>query len=169
MTKKFDIDIFEVLKRADKKDYEYFKNLSDKEKNAFQPWVAMRFMSASADGFSAIQSILMTNYVLNRDFQTISKDKELFYRLMCVTGEGNFKKHHMPKPPKTKRISPLITDLISQVNGETLDDEEVHIYLTKNDITVSDLKELAEDLGYEKEKIKDLKKTYDKFMALYGN
>lgn len=169
MTKKFDIDIFEVLKRADKKEYEYFKNLTDKEKDAFQPWVAMRFMSASPDGFSAIQSILMTNYLLNRQFKIISKDKELFYRLMCVTGDGTFKKRHMPKPPKTKRLSPFITDLVSQINGETLDDEEVYIYLTKNDIQVSDLKELAEDLGYDKDKIKDLKKTYDKFMALYAN
>lgn len=169
MTKKFDIDIFEVLKRADKKEYDYFKNLTNKEKDAFQPWVAMRFMSASPDGFSAIQSILMTNYVLNRHFQIISKDKELFYRLMCVTGDGTYKKHHMPKPPKAKRLSPFITDLVSQINGETLDDEEVYIYLTKNDIQVSDLKELAEDLGYDKDKIKDLKKTYDKFMALYAN
>ena len=169
MSKNYDLDLFELLKRADKKDFEYFSTLSEKEKAAFQPWVAMRFMSASTDGMDAIQSILMSNYVLNRHFQITSKDKELFYRLMCVSGDGNTKRRHMQKPPKPNRVSPFITDLVSQINGETLDDDEVYIFLTKNDILVSDLKELAEDLGYPKEQIKDLKKTYDKFMKNYAN
>lgn len=169
MTKKFDIDIFEVLKRANKKDYEYFSNLTPKEKDAFQPWVAMRFMSTGQDGYESIHSILMTHYVLNKNFQIISKHKDLFYRLMCVTGDGNTKRHYMPKPPKGKHLSPMISELVSEINGERLDDEEAYIFLMKNDFELYELKEIAEDLKWEKDKIKDLKNSYDKFMTVYGN
>lgn len=169
MTKKYDIDIFEVLKHANKKDYEYFRGLSTKEQEAFQPWLAMRYMSGTADGFTAIQSTLMTHYVLNRHFNVISKHKDLFYRLMCVVGDGSFKKHHMPKPPRGKRLSPMITELVTEINGETLTDEEAYIFLTKNGIEMYELKEFAEDLEWDSDKIKNLKKSYDTFMAAYGN
>lgn len=169
MSKKFDIDIFEVMKQAHKKNYEYFSSLSDAEKNAFQPWVAMRFMSASNDGMDAIQSILMTHYILNKNFTTISKDKELFYRLMCVTGDGKTKRHYMPKPPSGRRLSPLITDLVNEINGEVLDDDEVYLFLTKNDIELYELKEMAEDLQWDAPKIKELKKSHDNFMKHFAN
>lgn len=169
MTKKYDLNIFELLKHANNKDYDYFSKLTDKEKNAFQPWLAMRFMSGSNDGMDALQSILMTHYVLNNNFQEISKDKELFYRLMCVVGEGKFKKQYMPKPPSGKNVSPIITELVSEINGETLTDIEAYIFLTKNDIELADLKELAEDLEWEKDKINNLKKSYVTFMDMHGN
>lgn len=165
---KHDIDIFEVMKQANKKNYNYFQNLTTKEKEAFQPWVAMRFMSATPDN-SAARSILLTNYVLNKNFTTISKDKELFYRLMCVTGDGSPKRHSMIRPPSGKRLSPMITDLVIEINGEVLDDEEVYMFLNKNGIELYELKEMAEDLGWESSKIKDLKKSYDNFMKFYAN
>lgn len=169
MTKQYDLNIFDVLKHANNKDYDYFSKLSDKEKEAFQPWLAMRFMSSSPDGIDAMQSILMTHYVLNNNFQEISKDKDLFYKLMCVVGDGSFKKHSMIKPPSGKHISPMITELISELNGETLSDIEAYIYITKNDIELMDLKELAEDLDWDSDKIKNLKKAHVSFMNEYGN
>lgn len=169
MAKNYKLDLFDVLKHANNKDYDYFKNLSVEEKAEFQPWLAMRFMSSSPNGISAMQSIMMTHYALNKDFNVISKNKELFYRLMCVVGDGTYKKHTMIKPPSGKHKTPLITELVSELNGETLEDEECFIFLSKNDLGMTDLKDIAEDLLWDKPKINNLKKSYDELMKLYGN
>lgn len=169
MAKKYDIDLFEVLKQADKKNYNYFSTLTEKEKTAFEPWVAMRFMSSGPDNFDGAASLLFTNSVLNEQFSIISKDKELFFRLMCTVGTGTIKRHYMPKPPKNKTISPVITEIVREFVNDIHSDEEVFIFLKTNDIDVDDLKELALDFNWPDSKIKQIKKSYDNLMESQSN
>lgn len=158
--KEYKLDMFEVIRQAEMKNYDYFSKLSDDQKKEFSPWLAMRFMSASMDGYDAISTLLMTDFALNQDFSVVSKDKELFYRLMCVVGEGSSKKHFMVKPPKKRIENPLVFELFKDFFNETMEEIEIINYIKINELDKFDIEDFAYSLGWDDDRTKEVKKSF---------
>ncbi len=159
-TKERKLDLFKLIRHAEMRDFGYYDTLSEDEQKEFQPWVAMRFMSAAPDnGTEHMSSLLMTDVVLNADFTITSKDKAFFYRLMCIVGDGSPKKHYMIRPPSSKMKPQIINELFAEIIPESMTADEIDTFMRINHITMKDLVELAEDIGWDNDKIKLLKKV----------
>lgn len=162
--KEYKLDMFEVIRRADAKDYNWFSSLSAEQKQEFNPWLAMRFMTAAPDGIDGLEALLYGDAAMNEHFTIVSKDKDFFYRLMCVAGTGRPKKHFMVSPPKRRREAPLVSEIMSELHAEPMEDHELRLYIEINGLEKEDLADIAYDLAWDDKKIKELKKSFVKFM-----
>lgn len=154
------LDLFELIRRAENRDFSYYDSLSEEEQKEFQPWVAMRFMSSAPnENFQHASALLMTDVVLNADFTLISKDKAFFYRLMCVAGGGEPKRHSMIRPPSSKMKPQIVNELFAELIEEPMTASEIDTFMKINNISTKDLLEVAEDMGWDRDKIKLLKKA----------
>lgn len=151
------LDLFELMSQAERRNYDYFSQLSDDAKKEFSPWLAMRFMSSSTE--HADMSLLFTDVVLNEHFSIVSTDKDFFYRLMCVAGQSTTKRHNMVKPPKAKMKPKIVNELFSELTQEPMTSDEIDMYMRINSLDSTDLAEIAEDFGWDSDKIKALKKV----------
>lgn len=129
MSKQRKLDIKQVLEAIDTRDFDFYKNLSNEQKDEFTPFVVMQFLSG-ADSYS----IEMTQEVLNKNFTEKSKHKDLFYRLCCVMGEGKKKFHPYNKPPKAnrKRSESILVRLLTEYRNDVLSEEEAIMIVRKN-------------------------------------
>lgn len=153
------LDLFELIRNAESRNFDYFSTLSDAQKHEFSPWLAMRFMSSAPNDNGGLESLLLTDVVLNEHFTIMSRDKEFFYRLMCVAGGGTIKRHSMIKPPKGKMKPQIINDLFAELIDEPMTATEIDTYMEINGLEMRDLADIAEDLGWDVDKIKLLKKS----------
>lgn len=122
------LDIGEVLKNINAKNYNWFSSLAKEEQETFVPFVVMQFLSGSGE-----EDLIVLNDFVNTDFSDKSKNKELFYRLCCVVGSGGYSKRKYMKPPKVKREKESkVVWLVSEYIGENLTYEEALNFVKKN-------------------------------------
>jgi hypothetical protein len=153
MTKK--LDIKRVLNSLDRKDYDFYTNLSDEEKKEFSPYVLMRF-SSNVNSSRDVQEWFLetTNDHVNKNFWLLSKDhKGLLWKLYATTGIGNSYYHSYLKTGKvefTNKIEKLVADL-----NPTMKPSEVKILASlMND---DDVEQLFDELGFDKKQRKEYK------------
>lgn len=155
MSKDRKLDIKEVLSAIDTRDFDYYKNLPDDKKAEFSPFVVMQFLSG-VDSYS----IEMTQELLNKNFTERSKNKELFYRLCCILGDGTKKFHPYTKPPKAnrRRSESVLVRLLTEYRNDVPSEEEAIMIVRKNanayDINFWVM--IAESLDWSKELIRKL-------------
>ena len=90
---------------------------------------------------------------MNKHYGDIYKYDELVWKLMCLTGTGKKQYHEWIKPPNAK----IKTDKISQFVSETyptLNGREIELFLMLNN--VSDLKQIASDMGMPDNEISEI-------------
>lgn len=143
---KFSLDIFNILGRISKKDY----NFSDEEMKAIQPMVVMRWLS----GTTNIRQVFFLNEFVNRYCFQFSNHKQLLLNLMTVTTDGKFQRYTWLKRVKQAPKFPMITKIIKQYynynNRHAL--SVIHI------LTPDTIRQHAESLGYQKDDMKILEK-----------
>jgi hypothetical protein len=98
--KKPTLDIFRVMEQIDKRNFNFYKTLTDEEKKAFSPLVIMRWISA-VKGSREINEyyIQMVNEMINRNLwdPCLSKHPELLYMLLAQCGIGQKVNHEWIK------------------------------------------------------------------------
>ena len=157
--KKFTIDIFDLMKHIDRKEYDYFTNtytVEERTKASF--WVVMRYMSTS-NGRNDIRNLLFINDIVNRDFSIINKyHPDFIYKLLCVTGTGQVDFHKFLQPPKGLRLAEsLAMKFFSEVFGETYNGREIEVLCRKHAKIDQDIiRELAMDLYWDAKDIEKL-------------
>lgn len=85
-----ELDIKDVLKAVDGRNYDFYDSLTEKQKKEFSPFILMRFTS-NVNGDRDIQEwfIERTNEMVNKDHWVLSKNhKELLWKLYAATGAG---------------------------------------------------------------------------------
>jgi hypothetical protein len=94
------INIFDVLKKIDEFDIEYFNNLSDEEKKDIAAYPLMKWLSGCK---SSIQ-ILQLNAFMNSTVFTLPQEhKDLLFKLACVSSDGKVKKYNWIKRPSPNK------------------------------------------------------------------
>lgn len=85
-----ELDIKDVLKAVDSRNYNFYDSLTEKQQKEFSPFILMRFTS-NVQGDRDIQEwfIERTNEMVNKDHWVLSKNhKELLWKLYAATGAG---------------------------------------------------------------------------------
>ena len=136
----------------DKKDRNFYNNLSDEQKKAFSAWMMMRYCS-SVQGRDAANYIYMTNELVNYQFMEVSKHPELQWLLLSACGVGKIQFHPYLKPPnarkKKNKVFEFIYGLFPHMKSEDIDN-----LIDIN--TTDELKDLAKSNGYDDKSIKEI-------------
>jgi hypothetical protein len=159
------IDIKDLLKAADKRDYDWYDKLSKEEKKIFNPLVPMKFLSA-VEGSYSDHYLEMTNDFLNVGFWDLTDHPELVWKIFCIVGSGRSERHTWIKMASSKAsVSKIDKILLKQYPH--LDNMELEIL--KKKFTVDTLKDFLKDLAMTDKEIKpiveDFKKKYDNSRA----
>ena len=112
VAKTYENNIFQVLTHIDKKDYNYFKNLSDEQLKDMQPYTLLKWLShVSTDVNKAEYYTLATNELVNVNYWKMSKYKDLQLQLLCACGCGSWTKHGWLKVKTASKKDKKITEL----------------------------------------------------------
>jgi len=104
MANKYKLDIFEVLRKADLQDYEWFDNLSDDEKKEFKPWLVQRWLSS--------KKLNLVNEITNPMIGNLPP--EMCWRLFCAIGIKGTSGYKFPVAGKnSSKQSNILLDLVT--------------------------------------------------------
>lgn len=121
--KSYKLDLKVVLNALDRKDRDFYTNLSEEEKKAYVPLVIMRYMSSLTDQSPLnLYAVMATNDLVNIGFWALSKHPELQHHLLCMTGVGG-KQYRPWITPSKKRSSGKINEFILNIFPEMNEDE----------------------------------------------
>lgn len=92
-----DLDLFEVLNALDKKDYNYYDNLTEEQKKKFVPFMLLHWMSAikGSEGVSRYY-VMSTNEYANKYMfsEFVQKHPKLQWLMLCSASPGIGKQFH---------------------------------------------------------------------------
>lgn len=155
MTKN-NIPLEKMLRAIDTNDFDFYAKLSEDEKKAFSPWLAMRWAS-SAKGSSAYHYLLMVNDIVNVQFSSLKNHPELQWKLLAVCGIGKYQGDygHPWVPPGGKRKANKVQKFLQDAYP-ALSRDEIELWIAIN--TKDDIRRLAMDRGLDDKDIKELLK-----------
>lgn len=137
-------DIFNILSKIDVGDISAYDSI-EKE---FSPFMAMKWMASCKDP----QRILATNQLLNLCVFNLHREKKLLYFLACCISDGERKRYNWIK--RYKNVDTTKANLISEFFSIT--EKEAKTGLWK--YATEDYLEMAQELGYNNDEIKKIKK-----------
>ena len=148
-----------VLSNLDNKNLGYYDSLSEEEKKDFQPFVLMRFMSASDNsGIEAKYSVISVNEFVNQNFWDLSKEKELHAKLLSASGLGIKQRH--PWIAAKSQSNDIVKDFIKKIVDNSPSRLELDIYIKH--LTYDKLVELLDEHGIQKDEAKKITTYYKK-------
>lgn len=134
---KQDIDLFEILKRLDTKDYNYYDSLTEEQKKKFVPYMLTHWMSCIKGPEELSQYyVLSTNEFANKHLfnEMVQKHPKLQYLMLCVSSPNFGKQFHQYIPhinnnvsklksvAKTKDIKEFYKKIYPKTDEQTLDE-----------------------------------------------
>jgi hypothetical protein len=152
MPKKPQIPLKDIMAAIDKKDRNFYNNLTDEGKKAFSAWMMMRYCS-SVQGRDAANYIFMTNELVNYQFSEVSKHPELQWLLLSACGTGKIQFHPYLKPPNARKKKNKVFEFVYSVFPH-MKSEDINNFIDLN--TKEDLKTLAKQHGYDDKTIKEI-------------
>ena len=151
--KKRALDLTKVLSAVDKKDYEFYDNLTAAELKEFSPYVLLRFVSSVGSNDRDVQEwfIEMTNEMVNKHHWSLSKNHEkLLWQLYAATGTG-IKSYH-PYLPTLKSQFNKFEKLLSELHP-TYKMEDIKVLASL--MTDEEKIELFDNMGFDKKDRKE--------------
>ena len=147
------LDIKRELNAVDRKNYNFYDNLTDEEKKAFSPYILMRY-TASVQGDRDTQEwfLEMTNEMVNKHHWTLSKNhKPLLWKLFAATGTGATAYHPYLAAGKKEKAN-KIEKLLAEINpAMKLSD----IKMLAAMMDKKDKEELFDKMGFDKKQRKE--------------
>ena len=143
MAKKPLLQIKDIMAAVDRKDYNYYTNLTDEQRKSLNLWMTQRYAS-SVQGKFAGHYLVMVNEFMNTNWSDVSKHPELQWKLMCLAGTGKVQFHPFVKVPKAKRKKNKVEELVREL-FPLLKNDEIELFLKMN--SNDDIKELAIESG----------------------
>jgi len=137
------LQIKDIMAAVDRKDYNYYTNLTDEQRKSMNLWMTQRYAS-SVQGKFAGHYLVMVNEFMNTNWSDVSKHPELQWKLMCLAGVGKTQFHPFVKVPKAKRKRDKIEELVREL-FPLLKHDEVRLFLKMN--TPDDIKQIALESG----------------------
>lgn len=137
------IELKEVMNAVDRKNRNFYLNLTDEQKKSFSAWMMMRYAS-SAQGNAGAHYLFMVNELVNKNFKDINGHPELQWLLLSACGTGKPEFHPYIKPPNGRKKKDRVTEFLSGIYP-LLKSDELELMQVLN--TVDELKGLAEAHG----------------------
>ncbi len=150
-TKTSKLDLKDILKEIDMRNYDFFESLSEEHKKDFNPYILMKFVSNSK-GDPDIQEWFLerTNEFVNKNHWALSKNhKSLMWKLYAATGAGMPAFH--PYVASMKSEMNKLEDLIAETYP-TMKIEDVKLMFSLMD--AEDQKEFLEKIGLDEKHLK---------------
>ena len=153
------IDTKAALAAIDRKDREYFGELTQAEQKALGNYFYMLQRSVSStpnDANTARHHMYFTNLFCNRGFLAdtgITKHPELMWKSFCAVGKGEKLWHPYVKPPTSRKKKNPVRELLSELYP-LLKDDDLEVLMSIN--SISELKEIAKSHGVSDKQIKQV-------------
>lgn len=146
------LDIKKELSAIDLRNHEFYKNLSDEEKKQFNPFILMRYTSnVNASPDVEEWFVEMTNEMVNKNYMSISRHKELLWKLYASTGVGlKFFHPYLAAGKKEKAVK--IEKLLAELNPAMKMSE---VKMLASLMSKKDIEELFDSLGFDKKQRKE--------------
>lgn len=139
------LDIFEVLREINNKNYKYLDNLEDNLKKSFVPYVVFQWLQSTDEP----NQMIILNHISPMLFD-LQDHPELLFKLFCISSMNKYTRYSWIFPKATKDDS---LDIISQyLDCSKRCAKEYKEFYTKDDIII-----MAQELGYQDGEIKKLK------------
>ena len=113
-----------MLGAVDRRNKEFYSQLSDEQKKEFSPYMVMRWTS-SIKGSKQLQEhyLELTNEFLNKDFSVLYKHKKLYWMLASIIGIGRNQYHPwigVSKKTKKELLADRFSSLYPSLNQDEL-------------------------------------------------
>jgi len=142
----------DVLNAMDRRDFDWYANLSDEHKKKWSSWLFLRYAS-SVNGKSRDDALLNTNEFVNKHYVDLYKHDELMWKLFCLTGSGKKEFHQWIKAPNSKKKTDKVSEFVSEVYPH-LKNDEVELFMEIND--ENEIRQLALDLGKSEKELEEI-------------
>jgi hypothetical protein len=153
------LDLFELLRAADRCDGAWLSQQPDDAQKEFTPLVAQRFAVTVPDGPEAAYMLWVVNERVNGHLYVLNKHPDLVYRLLASCGIGQPKKHQwLAGPARTGAGNAAIALLLTcypEANNMEID------YLLKQ-YDNSGFLQFVDECGIQPTDAKDIMKAYAK-------
>jgi len=152
--KTYKLDLFGLLGRLDKKDYQLWNRYNDEEKKEISPLIIMRWLS----GVNDKRQIIFLNELVNQLVFSLGDHKDLLLKLLAVANSGVPRRYFWlsMKPTADKHGAKRSTEVIE--NYYQCSPKEAKEYLRL--LSKEDVVEIAENIGMQKEEIQLIKKEF---------
>lgn len=151
---KHKFDIFEVLGNINKKNEDYLTEMTDEQQKAVQPVLLQRWMS----GTDSARQIYLLNEVANPYMFSLYKHKQLLWQLLTVCAPGSFKRYTWMGQKSAKHGKmPVSTKTVCEYYKYS----EKHARDALLVLTVEQVMELAQHMGYQPDDISNIKKEFN--------
>ena len=143
----YKLDIFNVLRAVDRKDYGFYDSLTDDEKKGFSAVVTMKWLASV--GTTGLQYFYLasTNCCANKYLFDINKHPKLQYLSMVASSPGKGSRKHVWISSKKKKINKNIKDIQYELRSIYPEYKEEDIELLSILVTKKELKQYARDSG----------------------
>lgn len=145
------LDVFEVLRRVDAFDMDYFNSLTAEQKKSLPPYVLMKWMSGCKSGLQ----VRLVNNNLNTYVFELGRHPDLLYKLALASSNNKPSKYSYIKNQKSKKFSNSIRVIMKRYDCST---RVARQYLDVLDSEA--IVDIAEELGEQDETIKSIKKEF---------
>lgn len=140
------LEIKDVLKAVDTRNYDFYESLDDAQRKEFSPYTLMRFTS-NVNGDMETQEWFLerTNEFVNKNHWSLSKNhKPLLWKLYAGIGVGTpaFHPYLASSKVELNKIEKLIAELYPSMKTED-------IKLLGNMMTEQEKQELVDKMGFE--------------------
>lgn len=107
---KQDFDLFQAIEAIDKKNYDWFFQLSDEQQKKFVPYMLLHWISTVKGGRQLVQYYLLSTeaYANTHMFnEVIQKHPQLQWLMLCASSPGMGKQFHQWLPHLNSKIGTL--------------------------------------------------------------
>lgn len=149
------LPIKDILAAIDMGAKSVWKELSDEQKKQVSFWLLNRYVSTVQGSQEKQQlAIFKTNEYYNKNYMEVSKHPELQWQLLCMSGATEKIEYHPWIGFKKKTSNNKRLKILQEIYPNTKEDE---LELLASISTKKDIQELAEEHGYDKKVLKDIK------------
>ena len=146
-------DLFVALEKISSGDQQWFDGLSVEDKKAASPFVLGRWLTGTSDRAQLIR----LNTFVNPYVFALGQDKALLFKLLAAAATGKTRRYQWIKAPPATKAAKCTTEAIMQYYDVSSREAALWAF----NISGSDILEMAEELGWDTEQIKKLKKEVD--------
>lgn len=142
-------DLFDGLAKLSSRDLQWYDKLTPEDQKAASPFVMARWMTGTSD---QAQLVRINTFVNPYGF-SLGQEKSLLFKLLAAAATGKSKRYQWLKSPGAKATIKLRLEVIKQYY-----DVSTREAIGYDSIESEDILTMAEELGWEVEELKKLKK-----------
>lgn len=146
-------ELFDSLSKISRGDQQWFDRLSDEDKKSAAPFVLGRWLTGTSDSAQLIR----LNTFVNPYMFSMGQDKALLFKLLAAACTGKTTRYQWIKAPSATKATKRSLEAIKQYYD--ISTREAALYAIN--ISGADLIEMAEELGWDSDELKKLKKEVD--------